>query len=75
MSIELTEQQQQTLAIEGEVPPRVIDPRNNAVFYLLAAKDYEAVRELLEEEQQQNAIRAVALRNAGGRMMGKPLFD
>ena len=68
MSIELTEQQQQSLDLEAQTPPRVIDPRTNAAYYLVAAPDYEAVRELLEEERRQKAIRAVGLRNAAGRM-------
>jgi hypothetical protein len=68
MSIELTEQQQHSLDLEAQTPPRVIDPRTNAAYYLVPAPDYEAVRELLEEERRQKAIRAVGLRNAAGRM-------
>lgn len=68
MSIELTEQQQRALDIPSEQPPRVIDPRNNAAYYLIAVSQYEAVRELLEEERRQRAIRAIGLRNAAGRM-------
>jgi hypothetical protein len=68
MSIVLTEQQQQALDAQGETPPRVIDPRSNAAYYLVASPDYDAVRELLEEERRQKAIRAVGLRNAVGRM-------
>jgi hypothetical protein len=67
MSIELTEQQQQALDAQGEQPARVIDPRGNMAYYLVAAPEYEAVRELLEEERRQRAIRAVGLRNAAGR--------
>jgi hypothetical protein len=72
MSIELTEQQQLTLDAQAETPPRVIDPRSNAAYFLIAASDYEAVRELLEEERRQKAIRAVGLRNAAGRMGAEP---
>ena len=72
MSIELTEQQQQALDAQAEVPPRVIDPRSNAAYYLVAAPEYEVVRELLEEERRQKAIRAVGLRNAAGRMGEAP---
>jgi hypothetical protein len=68
MSIELTEQQQRTLDAQAESPPRVIDPRSNAMYYLIPAPDYEAIRELLEEDRRQKAIRAVGLRNAVGRM-------
>jgi hypothetical protein len=36
------------------------------------AAEYEAVREVLEDEQRQRAIGAVALRNAAGRMNEEP---
>lgn len=69
MSIQLTPQQQQALDAQGGGhPPRVIDPRTNAAYVLVPEGDYDAVREHLEEEQRQRAIRAVALRNAAGRM-------
>ena len=72
MSIELTTQQQQVLDKQVETPPRVVDPRSNATYYLIAATDYEAVRELLEEERQYKSIRAVGLRNAGRRTEEAP---
>ena len=72
MSIELTEQQQQALDIQDEQSPRVIDPRSNAAYYLIAASEYEAVREVLEEERRQKAIRAAGLRNAAGRIKEVP---
>lgn len=71
MSIELTEKQQKALNVQTENPPRVIDPRSNAAYYLVPVPDYEAVRELLEEEQQ-HAMRAIALRNAAGRTRETP---
>ena len=61
MSIELTEQQQQALDAEAETPPRVIDPRSNAAYYLVPAGDYEAVRELVEEERRQKQVEYFAL--------------
>ena len=72
MSIELTEQQQQSLDTKAETPPRVIDPRTNAAYYLVPVPDYEAVREQLEEERRQKVIRAVGLRNAAGRIGEEP---
>ena len=71
MPIELTEQQQQALDTLGETP-RVIDPRTSTAYVLVPAADYEAVRELPEDERRQRAIRAVALRNAAGRMNEEP---
>ena len=68
MSIELTPQQQQALDTKEESPPRVIDPRTNTTYVLLPEVDYESIRELLQEERRQQAIHAVALRNAAGRI-------
>ncbi|MGM0485270.1 MAG: hypothetical protein ACQESR_00715 [Planctomycetota bacterium] len=66
MSIELTPQQLQALDA-GELP-RVVDPRNNVSYVLIAESEYETVRDILEDEQRQRSLRAVALRNAMGRM-------
>ncbi len=72
MSIELTEQQQQAFDAKTETPIRVIDPRDNAAYYLVPAPDYDAIRDLLEEEHRQKASRVVGLRNAAGRMREGP---
>jgi len=72
MSIQLTPQQQQALDTQEETPPRVIDSRTNTAYILVPEVDYEAVRELLEDERRQQAIHAVALRNAAGRMNEAP---
>jgi hypothetical protein len=71
MAIELTEQQQQALDTLGE-SPRVIDPRTHTAYVLVPAAEYETVRELLEDDRHQRAIRAVALRNAAGRAIEEP---
>ncbi|HEV3256652.1 MAG TPA: hypothetical protein VG013_07235 [Gemmataceae bacterium] len=68
MSIQLTLQQQQALDTQGGELPRLIDPRTNAAYVLVAEADYEAVREILDDERRQRAIRAVALRNAADRL-------
>ena len=72
MSIQLTPQQLEALDVgEGELP-RVIDPRNNVSYVLVSEAEYETIREVLEDEQRQRNIRAVALRNAIGRMGEMP---
>jgi PHD/YefM family antitoxin component YafN of YafNO toxin-antitoxin module len=72
MTIELTPQQQQVLdGAQGE-PVRVIDPRTQAAFVLIPAAEYEDVREALEDERLQRAVRSVALRNALGRLDEEP---
>jgi hypothetical protein len=72
MDIELTPQQQQALDTQEGAPPRVIDPRTHITYVLVPEVDYEAIRDLLEDERRQQAIRAVALRNAAGRMNDEP---
>jgi hypothetical protein len=72
MTIELTDQQQQTLDALGEAYPRVIDPRTRASYVLIPEVDYEAVHEALEDDRRQRAIRAVGLRNAIGRLGEEP---
>ena len=72
MDIQLTPQQQQALDTQEDRPPRVIDPRTNIAYILVPEVDYEAIRELLEDERRQQAIHAVALRNAASRMNDVP---
>jgi PHD/YefM family antitoxin component YafN of YafNO toxin-antitoxin module len=72
MSIQLTPQQQQALDTQKDGPARVIDPRTNPAYILVPEMDYESIRELLEDERRQQAIHAVALRNAAGRMDDTP---
>jgi hypothetical protein len=72
MPIELTEQQQRILDAAQQVPLTVVDPRTSAAYVLIPAGDYEAVREILDDDHQQQAIRRVALKNAIGRMDAEP---
>lgn len=72
MDIQLTSQQQQTLDTQAEGLLRVIDPRTNSAYILVPETDYETIRELLDDERRQQAIQAVALRNAMGRMNEEP---
>jgi hypothetical protein len=67
MTIQLTPQQQADLDRAAEELVRVVDPRTNAAYVLVPADDFESVREALEDERLQLAVRAVALRNAVGR--------
>ena len=72
MDIQLTPQQQQALDAQAEGPARAIDPRTNAAYILVPETDYESIREVIEEERRQQAIHAIALRNAVGRMNEVP---
>ena len=72
MSIQLTPKQQQALDTEDDSLARVIDPRTNTSYILVREADYESIRELLEDERRQQALHAVALRNAAGRIDDHP---
>lgn len=65
MAIHLTEQQQRALDSTNAELPRVVDPRTNAAYVLIPLTEYEAVREIVEDERRQKAIRKAGLRNAG----------
>jgi hypothetical protein len=72
MNIELTESQQRELDKQHDDPMRMIDPRSKTAYVLLPATEYENIREIIEEERRQHAIREVGLRNAIGRMNEEP---
>ena len=72
MNIQLTPNQLQALSAEEGELPRLIDPRSNTAYILLTEAEYEAVREIVEDERRQQGIRAFALRNAAGRMGESP---
>jgi len=71
MPIQLTEQQQKALDSAAELP-QIVDPRTNAAYVLIPLTEYEAVREIVEDERRQRAVRAVGLRNAGRRLDEAP---
>jgi PHD/YefM family antitoxin component YafN of YafNO toxin-antitoxin module len=68
MNIELTSEQQAALDPQGQKPQRVVDPRTRTSYVLVPEEEYEAMRELLEDDRREQAIHAVALRNAGDRL-------
>jgi len=68
MSIQLTAHQLHELDTEGSRPQRLIDPRTNTAYILVREDDYEAMREIVEDEERQKAVHAVALRNAAERL-------
>ncbi len=65
--IELTSAQHDALSATHVQPVRVVDPRNNAAYVLLPAAQYDTVREILDDEREQLAVRKVGLKNALGR--------
>lgn len=69
MPIQLTEQQQRALDTSDAQPPRVVDPRQAEAYVLIPLTEYEAVRELVEDNRRQRALAAVGLRTAGRRLL------
>jgi len=72
MNIELTPEQQEALDQQGRSPQRVVDPRTHIAYVLVPENEYEMMRELLEDERREEAIHAVALRNAAERLNESP---
>ena len=66
--IELTPEQQRVLDSHGKSLQRVVDPRTHISYVLVPEAEYEAMRELLEDARREQAIHAVALRNAADRL-------
>ncbi len=67
MNIGLSVEQQQAMDQSPEHLLQLTDPRTSTTYVLLPAEQYESMRELLEDERQQQAVRKVALRNAAAR--------
>ena len=72
MSIELTREQQDALDHQGRIPQRLVDPRTHTAYVLVPENEYEIMREILEDERREQAIHAVALRNAADRLDETP---
>ena len=71
MAIELTEPQQRALDAEPGVT-EVLDPRNQTRYVLISADQFEAMREVFDEELRRQAIRRAGLKNAAGRIGAEP---
>jgi hypothetical protein len=72
VAISLTKEQQHAMDSTGATPPEVVDPRTGESYVLIRTEEYQELREVLLEERRQKAIRAVALRNAAGRIQEVP---
>jgi hypothetical protein len=67
MSISLSPEQQQALDQSAGHLIYVTDPRTSAAYLLIPADQYESVREALEDERVQQAVRSTGMRNAVSR--------
>ena len=67
MSIALTPEQQQAIDTSPEHLLHLTDPRTSAAYILMPADQYENIRDVLEDERLQKAVRRVSLRNAAAR--------
>lgn len=72
MSETLTERQLRAIDAHAEEPTRLIDPRTNVAYVLVPAEDFDAIRDLIEEDRQERAIAAIAMRNALERATDAP---
>ena len=72
MPIELTKEQQKQLDSLQENPLQIVDPRTNLSYVLVSEKEYDHIREILEEEKNLQVIHRIALSNAIKRMNAEP---
>lgn len=72
MSVELTPEQQAALDDQGRRPRRVVDPRTSTAYILVPESEYEELQEFVEDQRREQAIHAVALRNAAARLDEAP---
>ena len=55
--IELTLEQRQVIAQQGEAPPRAVDPDTHTTYVLIREEVYARVRALLDEEEGNQFLR------------------
>lgn len=55
--IELTLEQRQAIAQQGEVPPRAIDPDTHTTYVLIREEVYARLQVLLDEEEGNQFLR------------------
>ena len=72
MSISLTPEQQQALDQSAGRLVYVTDPRTSAAYLLIPADQYENIRETLEDDRVQQAVRLAGMRNAVSRAGEEP---
>jgi PHD/YefM family antitoxin component YafN of YafNO toxin-antitoxin module len=72
MSISLSPEQQQALDQSAGHLLYVTDSRTSAAYVLIPASQYESVREALEDDRVQKAVRSAGMRNAVSRAGEEP---
>ena len=55
--IELTLEQRQAVAQQGEMPPRAVDPDTHTTYVLILEEIYARVKALLDEEEANQLLR------------------
>ena len=55
--IELTLEQRQAVAQQGEIPPRAVDPDTHTTYVLIREEVYTRVKALLNEEEDNQFLR------------------
>lgn len=68
MKIELTPDQQQHLENASEHPVNVHDPRSKTDYVLVPTEEYEQLREIVEDDIEQRALRRAAARTLAKRL-------
>ncbi|HEV3343408.1 MAG TPA: hypothetical protein VG125_23755 [Pirellulales bacterium] len=61
---QLSPELQQVLDIQMDAPPRLIDPRTNKAYVLLAAEQYDRIKALFEQDDDLNHTYAAQMESA-----------
>ncbi len=72
MTFQLTDSQQRAVDECSTNPVRVVDARNISTYVLVTEKEYQRLRDLLDEEATQAEIHAMAKRNALAKIIEAP---
>jgi len=72
MTLQLTDQQIDEITTAGTGMARVHDPRSKRDYVLVPQDEYDRLRELLDDDLEQEAIRKMALRGAVLREQSEP---
>ena len=73
MSLELTKEQQEQLDREAAGRPAIRDPRSNRDYVLVPLDEYEQMLEVIEDDEEQRALRRAAARSAANRLANDQL--
>jgi hypothetical protein len=67
MPTQITDQQREAIAAQGNRPVEVVDPQSNRLYVLISREQYEHVKPLFEDDPLSKSEQRDLLRRAGRR--------